>query len=782
MARGNALAFYFETDGGKLNRLEQIEDLKSELQRYAPTYLKELNVAKGDPEGFVCCLDPDHDDKNPSMHWYREAGIYHCFSCSSTFDIFKIASVFEGKPTHGKEFILENVFYLAQRFGVSYAHIDIEITGEDLEKIKQYDIMRVLEEHVVKNANQEYLERRKITKETAKDLSIGGVNFDELVKELEAINAPKELYEKMGIDKFKLNKNKLVLIIKDNNGRPVSFVSREMVDQLTAEEKEFYKQKEKEAGKMFEEKEEIRAFLKNELPQLWVKANTPKYINGKASLIYDKSKIIYGFSAVRKKINKHKHYFILEGYLDFVTAYQAGIYNVGALGSASFTDELVDFLEDTAYINKIAIALDNDVTGEKRTKSLIERLSLRKNLEKKYAVAFYKTEYKDVDEAINAGITDLKDIFEINTLFQYNLKYQIEHCEDERAIIDLMIPAILQEDSRLTREEMVNEMMEYINTFSKETVLREMNYREDYKKQNIAKKFDKEIDKFKTELLLEPSAVKTIVRRFGERLNTIHEDVYKKKTNLFESTLTAVRTAEEQKADRTFKKITTNFSIFDEANVTKTNVITICGRANSFKTSLFVNLAVNILNNNENVFVYYYSTDDPLEKIINDFVACKAGIAREYCADPLFHKELGKEVTNSEKAFKIYQLYIKTLNEIENWIKEKKLIIKQSSEVTTWNQFEDTLLELSEEKALNGIPKVAIIDSVNKIEVPGIQEDNQRISYLSERTKKAAEAYGFTIFQNIELKKIPDNYLVSVQDLRGSARATSSIMKSYCVA
>ena len=229
------------------------------------------------------------------------------------------------------------------------------------------------------------------------------------------------------------------------------------------------------------------------------------------------------------------------------------------------------------------------------------------------------------------------------------------------------------------------------------------------------------------------------------------------------------------KADRELrKKIKTGFRIFDEANLVKTNVVTICGRANSFKTSLFVNAAVNLLNENDSTMVFYYSTDDPLEKIINDFIACEAGLLREYVADPLYYPGLGKEVSNSKESFQLYQTYLKTFTKIENFIKEKRLIIKQSSEITTWNEFENALSELNEDNSLKAFTKIAIVDSVNKIETPLIQEDNQRIGYLSERTKKAAEMYGFIFLQNIELKKIPDYYLVSIQDLRGSVSATLS--------
>ena len=167
------------------------------------------------------------------------------------------------------------------------------------------------------------------------------------------------------------------------------------------------------------------------------------------------------------------------------------------------------------------------------------------------------------------------------------------------------------------------------------------------------------------------------------------------------------------------------------------------------------------------------------EKIINDFIACEAGLIREYVADPLFYPELGKEVSNSKESFQLYQAYLKAFTKIETFIKEKRLIIKQSSDMTTWNEFENALAELNEDQSLKGMARIAIVDSVNKIETPMIQEDNARIAYLSERTKKAAEMYGFIFIQNIELRKIPDFHLVSLQDLRGSVSATRCIMKSY---
>ena len=158
-----------------------------------------------------------------------------------------------------------------------------------------------------------YLQTRKITLQTAKELSIGSVNYEELKTELESKGINEEFYKKLGIDRNKLNENKMVLIIKDAHGRPCSFVSREMVLQLTKEQKQELKTKELEHGP-FEDKEQKKEWVKQTFGTDFYRALlTPKYVNGIASLIYDKSKTFYGYSDVKKKINRFKYIITVEG-------------------------------------------------------------------------------------------------------------------------------------------------------------------------------------------------------------------------------------------------------------------------------------------------------------------------------------------------------------------------------------------------------------------------------------------------------------------------------------
>ena len=66
---------------------------------YVADLLKEKGVYYM-PSGhdlLIRCLNPDHDDSNPSMRVHKDTGIYHCFSCGCKGNIFKYFGVFSNR-------------------------------------------------------------------------------------------------------------------------------------------------------------------------------------------------------------------------------------------------------------------------------------------------------------------------------------------------------------------------------------------------------------------------------------------------------------------------------------------------------------------------------------------------------------------------------------------------------------------------------------------------------------------------------------------------------------
>ncbi|MGL5711137.1 MAG: toprim domain-containing protein [Cetobacterium sp.] len=761
------------------NFINQLNEVMLQVQKYAPSYLKEVGTdVKGDPTEKVCCLNPDHPDRNPSMHWWKEARVYHCFSCGSVYNIFKIANKYENKPMYGKSFITDNVFYLANKYGVAYEHINVTITNEDLTKMKQYQAIDILYNHVKTNINEEYLNKRQFTKETALKFGIGSVKWDRLFKEYQDNEFEENFLLSLGISKTRLNENKLVIMIKDNQGRPCSFVSREMKYERKTFESLFNIQIDKNVYKDQEEQylEELSKLTKLNVFEIKKYLDTPKYNNGKESLIYNKSEIIFGFSEVKDKISVFNPFYILEGYADMITAYQAGLRNIGALGSASFTDEHIAFLESSPYVKKIAVALDNDKVGKARTKKLIDRITSQTDkLDNKYFVAHYKEEGKDLDEIINHFINekeevDLEKIFDTKTIFEYSIENLIDEEADDASIVEKVLPTILQEDDYLKRADMVKELCKYISTYSEDTLIRQLNYMDDYQKKGIAKKYERIIDQHKELILREPKNASVILESLESEIQTIHSGLYGKEMNMFDRTLKQLETAEEKKSVSSNYKLHFDMDLFDECTIRSKNVITLCGRANSFKTTFFVNLTVKILKNNPNAMVYFLTTDDSVEKLNNDFIACIGNIPRTYCIDPLHHPEWGLNESLDPQANKFYKIYLDAFNKLTSWVKNKRLVIAHTSDIGSYYNVERSFKEISEDKDLKDVNKIGIIDSLNNIECEDHSDERQQLNFLSMKTKALAAKYDFTLFMNVELKKIGDFHKVSKSDLRGSVK------------
>ena len=154
---------------------EEIRLLIENLKQYTLQYAAEHGIVP-DSNGFVKCLFPDHDDHNPSMHWWEENNIFFCFSCNRSADIFTLANIFEGKPLAGPDFLEDNVFYLAEKFGQPYLHLRKSLTPEEMERQMYFRTMKLFSDYVVSHVNKEYLINREIEEKTAKTLSIGSID------------------------------------------------------------------------------------------------------------------------------------------------------------------------------------------------------------------------------------------------------------------------------------------------------------------------------------------------------------------------------------------------------------------------------------------------------------------------------------------------------------------------------------------------------------------------------------------------------------------------------
>ncbi len=91
------------------------------------------------------------------------------------------------------------------------------------------------------------------------------------------------------------------------------------------------------------------------------KENKAKYVNSPESLIYYKSKILYGIYFAKQQISKENNCYIVEGYTDVISLHQSGIKNVVSSSGTSLTSEQIKLIN--RFTKNITILFDGDAAG-----------------------------------------------------------------------------------------------------------------------------------------------------------------------------------------------------------------------------------------------------------------------------------------------------------------------------------------------------------------------------------------------------------------------------------
>jgi DNA primase len=89
----------------------------------------------------------------------------------------------------------------------------------------------------------------------------------------------------------------------------------------------------------------------------------PKYFNSPESVLYNKSRSLYGIAQAKKSIVEQQLCYLVEGYTDVISLHQAGITNVVASSGTSLTEEQVRLIK--RYAPVVTILYDGDAAGMK---------------------------------------------------------------------------------------------------------------------------------------------------------------------------------------------------------------------------------------------------------------------------------------------------------------------------------------------------------------------------------------------------------------------------------
>jgi DNA primase len=390
-------------------------------------------------------LCPFHGEKSPSFMVNEELQIYKCFGCSVGGDVIKFLMEVEGL-----EFI-EALEKLAKRAGVK-----LERRGKDSQSSEK---KRVLEMHSLAAEYYHYLlTEHKVGEVARKYLLSRGLNK----KNWETFKLGFSLPTWDGLSKFLVLKkdfkeSELVnagLGIKgDRGGVYDRFRGRVMFPLLDSGEK-------------------VVGFSGRVIPEL-ARENEPKYINSPETLIYHKSQMLFGLTQARQAIRKNNRVVVVEGELDMISSFMAGVSETVAIKGSALTEEMVERL--ARLCNLVILALDADEAGEEALKKSIGTLEKR-GLEVKVV---YWSDGKDPDELArkNPGVWR-KLVDKPVSVYEWIMKkafdrYGTETPEDIKNVVKMTVPYLAKIENRVVAEVWVRRLAEKLGV-SKERVWEEV--------------------------------------------------------------------------------------------------------------------------------------------------------------------------------------------------------------------------------------------------------------------------------------------------------------------
>lgn len=284
-------------------------------------------------------LCPFHSEKTPSFMVSPELQIYKCFGCGSGGDAYKFLMEFE------KIEFPQALKILADRTGVKLRPVRGFASFAQKEEIYQANYVSaefyhyLLVGHEIGRRALEYLRKRGLSDESIETFKLGWspdkpeATFRFLT---EKRGYKPELLEKAGLvvhrdnqyfDRFR---GRIIFPLRDHYGNTLGF-----------------------AGRVLEDKGDLA-----------------KYINTPDTLVYKKGEVLYGLEVTKQDIKTAGFAVVVEGEIDAIASWQAGVANVVAIKGSALTEDQTRLI--LRFCPKVVLALDSDFAGDQAARRGIE--------------------------------------------------------------------------------------------------------------------------------------------------------------------------------------------------------------------------------------------------------------------------------------------------------------------------------------------------------------------------------------------------------------------------
>ena len=367
-------------------------------------------------------LCPFHGEKTPSFNVVEDKQFYHCFGCGKSGDVFKFIEDYRGVS------FMEAVQIVGDQVGIR-----VQTLPPSQSRPQQADEKQPFYE-IHQEAAKFYhaiLMTTKMGEEARQYLYDRGLD-DEMLRHFQIGLAPAEgnyLYQSVS-GKFSENimaesglfhisdmgtmydafQDRIMFPLSDDTGRVIAF-----------------------SGRLWREQAE------GTKPQ-------GKYKNSRGTLLFNKSYELYHLDKAKQVAKKNHELYLMEGFMDVIAAYRAGIENAVASMGTALTQEHVAHL--SKFTKKVILAYDGDKAGRLATAKALEVL------EKQEVEVVQIPDQMDPDEYLNKNSPQaLADLLEktrlsrVEFLMDYWKPDNIENLQAQIEFVEKMAPLIAQTPS-----------------------------------------------------------------------------------------------------------------------------------------------------------------------------------------------------------------------------------------------------------------------------------------------------------------------------------------------
>ena len=279
---------------------------------------------------------PFHDEKTPSFVVSPTKGIYKCFGCGKGGNVITFIQEIQGANYP------EALKYIAEKYNIEV--VEEELTEEQKNKMSakesQFIATKFANEYFQnslwnttegKTIALSYFKERGFSKEIIKKFNLGyspkkqnsfekaalKAGYDKQVLIESSLIGENE--NKKSYDKFR---ERIIFPIHSYSGKVVGFGGRSFNPHAKS-----------------------------------------KYLNSGETLIYDKSKTLYGLNLAKQEINKVDKCFVVEGYTDVISMFQNGIKNVVSASGTALGAYQIKLIKRST--KNIVLLFDSDNAGKK---------------------------------------------------------------------------------------------------------------------------------------------------------------------------------------------------------------------------------------------------------------------------------------------------------------------------------------------------------------------------------------------------------------------------------